>query len=222
MIKAVFFDLDGTLVNTIADLGGTVDQLLSEWGIVSPYQEADYKQMVGDGARVLLRRAFYGVHAALNEADEETAVSRFKTLYSRAQFNHTTPYDEILKLLKQLKQQGLFLAVITNKPNENAQQMVNHYFSCGCFDFIAGQREGVPIKPNPSQVFAAMQHLAVAQDEVVYVGDSNTDVQTAIRAGILSIGAAWGFRGEEELKREGANYVAGHPLEVLKIIEKLP
>lgn len=221
MIKAVLFDLDGTLVNTIVDLGAAVDHVLKGFGISSDYTEADYKQMVGNGAMVLLERAFHGVGRALTPTQKEAAYVSFIEIYSRVLFAHTAPYEGITELLRCLRQSGRRLAVITNKPDANARQMADHLFLPGLFDFIAGQRVGVPIKPDPAQVHLALNRFNVSKENAVYIGDSNTDIQTARNAGLVSIGVDWGFRGAAELRREGADYIAYHPSEIQTILRKL-
>lgn len=221
MIKAVFFDLDGTLINTVADLGAAVDFVLKKYGLVPRYSEEDYKQMVGNGALVLLERAFSGLGYPLSGDEKKKALEAFKAQYSKCLFDQTALYDGIGNLLKWLGENGYKTAVITNKPDENARQMLKHYFASDAFAFIAGQREGVPIKPNPANVDFALAALHLYRDEVVYIGDSNTDIQTAKNAGIISIGAAWGFRGEEELRKEGADYIAQTPGDVIPILTSL-
>lgn len=221
MVKAVFFDLDGTLVNTVVDLGAAVHAVLKEHGIAPAFTEADYKQMVGNGAMALLERAFQGAGQPLAADQKPAVLTRFKAIYSSMLFDHTAPYEGIRDLLGWLKAQGYLLAVITNKPNANAQQMVRHYFAKGTFDYVSGQQEGIPAKPDPAQVNLALGQMELRKKDAVYIGDSDTDIQTAQNAGLISIGADWGFRGEKELLREGANYIAYHPFDIQKILQKL-
>lgn len=220
MIKAVFFDLDGTLVNTIVDLGAAVTQIMKEQGAAVSYTDADYKLMVGNGAKRLVERAFHGAGLPM-PADPTPFYNRFREIYSQTLFDHASLYDGIAELLSWLKQSGYLLAVITNKPEHHAGLMVRHMFGDNLFDFVAGQREGVAVKPDPGQVLLACSELGLSANEVVFVGDSNIDIQTARNAGAASIGVDWGFRGETELRREGADYIAYHASDIQKILQKL-
>lgn len=218
MIKSVIFDLDGTLVDTITDLGNAVDKIMLHYGIVSSYTADDYKQMVGDGAKVLMERALKGVDL---DAENDNVAKMFKDIYGKTLFNNSKPYDGIMEVVKTLKEKGFKLAVVSNKPDVNAQQMVNHFFSVGTFDIISGQQDGVPTKPHPAQVEKALSAMGSTNDETVFVGDSNTDIKTAKNAKMTSIGVNWGFRGEEELLKEGANFIAHESFDILSIIEKI-
>lgn len=218
MIKAVVFDLDGTLIDTITDLGNAVDKIMLHYGIISSYNSEDYKQMVGDGAKVLMERALDGVDLEI-EGDNVSAM--FKEIYGKTLFNNSKPYDGIIELVNTLKTQGFRLAVVTNKPDVNAHQMVNHFFSAGTFDIISGQQDGVPTKPHPAQVEKALASMGVANTQTIFVGDSNTDIKTAKNSKMLSIGVDWGFRGEKELIKEGADFIAYESSDILSIIEKI-
>lgn len=218
MKKAVLFDLDGTLVDTIVDLGATIDKIMIHYGVAPHYTHADYKKMVGDGVAVLFERALVGIDVV---AEEETIGRLFNEIYSQTLFNHASVYEGIEELLNWLREQGYALAVVSNKPNENTLQTIHHFFAPGTFDCIVGQVAGVPRKPDPAQVNVALSRMRVEAENAVFIGDSNTDIMTAAASNLISIGVDWGFRGEKELLAQGADYIAYTPSDIKKILTKL-
>ncbi len=204
-MKLCIFDLDGTLINSLEDLGETVNQILAEEGLLPHTMEA-YRYFVGDGVFLLLQRAF-----PENRRDKETldrAKERFDLLYAENCFHHTAPYPGILKLLETLKERGKKIAVLSNKPDDFARKMVHHFFPADLFDVILGQTPGIEKKPSPEGVDRIRATLGVNREETVLIGDSNVDVFTAKNAGISSVGVTYGFRGREELAAAGADFLA--------------
>ncbi len=195
MIKAILFDLDGTLADTLYALGETANDVLKEAGLPTHPMEA-YRQFVGNGAKVLMERAA--------GRSDEALLERFVTEYDRRCLEDTPPYDGVLETLDMLKAKGIRLAVVTNKPHEQAVKLVNHLFG-DRFDAVFGNQPHYARKPDPESSFLAMKALGVTTKECVFVGDSDVDVKTAHAAGLPCIGCAYGFRGEEELRAAGAD-----------------
>ena len=218
MVKLVIFDLDGTLLNSIADLGNACNVALKQFGYPL-HEEAAYKKFVGNGIYKLVERSLP------KEVQDEENVLRVKAVfdayYKEHSLDETKPYPGILELLSTLKAQGVYCGVVTNKAHAYAVELVQQFFGDN-IDETLGQREGIPTKPHPQSVQEMMAHFNVGPEVCLYIGDSNVDIQTAKAAGIPSIGVLWGFRDEAELKGEGADYIVkdAKALETL-ILEKL-
>ncbi len=197
MTKLAIFDLDGTLLNTVEDLGDATNYALSQCGFPTHPIEA-YYQMVGRGIYNLFRAAVPSEYAA--EENVQKMASYFLPYYDAHKCDFTKPYEGIMEMLKTITGKGVRLAVASNKYQDGAEKLVRHFF--GEYDFvkILGQRDGQPIKPDPAivgQIMAAVP--LVNKSETVYVGDSNVDMQTGANAEVRTIGVTWGFRSREEL-----------------------
>lgn len=214
MIKLAIFDLDGTLANSLYDLADAVNKALSDEGFpVHEYEE--YKHFVGNGAKKLIERA---LPAGTEESVRDKIHAAFTENYRSNCLNKTKPYDGISELIGALKSAGIKCAVASNKPDEFSAYVVEGLFGRGVFSLIRGKREGVPTKPSPEIIFSIAEELGCALGEAIMIGDSNVDVDTAHNAGIGCIGCTWGFRGEEELRSAGADYIAHYPSEIADII----
>ena len=198
-IKCAVFDLDGTLVNTIDDLKTACDIVLKEYGRNYNWSEADYKRFVGNGLKKLVERAF---DHTLGEAELEAAFGKVSKIYNAIKLDHAHAYSGVKEQLMLLKEKGIKLAVVTNKPDNAAKDMVYKIFGENTFDFISGAVEGTPNKPHPASTFRALEALGCKPEEAIFFGDSNVDMQTAKNAGIKAIGVLWGFRSREELEKE--------------------
>lgn len=197
MTKLAIFDLDGTLLNTVEDLGNATNHALTECGFPTHPIEA-YYQMVGRGIYNLFRAAIPSEYAT--EDNVQRMASYFIPYYDTHKCDCTRPYDGIPGMLKTITAAGVRLAVASNKYQDGAEKLVHHFF--GEYDFvrILGQREGQPIKPDPAIVDQILADVPkVAKEQVVYVGDSNVDMQTGANAEVRTIGVTWGFRSREEL-----------------------
>lgn len=208
--KAILFDLDGTLTDTLADLAAATNEALQKNG--SPVYPLDaYRHMVGSGARVLIRRA-------LGEKAEETAVDRvladFLLIYDRDCLKCTAPYEGIPAVIDWFAGRSIPMAVVTNKPEKQAIRIVEHCFGSP-FAAVCGGRPGRPIKPDPTAALEVLRDLDIAPADAWFVGDSDVDMLTAHHAGMTAVGAAWGFRGEEELREAGADDIARLPLDLI-------
>lgn len=213
--KAVLFDLDGTLLNSLEDLADCTNIVLRRKGFPC-HESAKYNYFVGDGMYNLLRRAL-----PADRQDEDLinqCVVEMKEEYGQHWADKTKPYPGIPELLVALQQKGFKLAVLSNKPHEFTQVVIDQYFP-GIFDLAYGERAGVPRKPDPQGALDIAQALQLAPEEFLYLGDTNTDMRTAVSAGMYAVGVLWGFRPAEEILAAGAQVLIEQPLELLKILE---
>ena len=212
--RLVIFDLDGTLVDSIGDLAEAAEYALKENGYPSNPKD-NYRYYVGNGTMKLIERA-------LPEGTDEAEICRIHKVFSERYREHcldlTKPYDGIQSMLHKLKAAGIMIAVASNKPDEFAKTIVAELFGEGYFDSVHGKREGVPAKPAPDIVFSIMKELDVQAGDTIIAGDSDVDVATAHNAGTECIGCVWGFRGYDELKRAGAEYIAYKAEDISDII----
>lgn len=212
MITAVF-DLDGTLANTLYDIGGAVNHGLEQLGC-SVHDIEAYKKMVGNGARTLCLRAL-----PEDKKDKAEELHRlFSEYYSEHYLDRTSLYDGIRELLAKLRDNGAVLAVATNKPERFAVEIVSELLPEFEFVRVLGSSDARPIKPDCAilvEIFAALPDV---ENHVYMIGDSNVDVRMAKNAGIECIGCTWGFRGRTELEAEGADYIAETPSDIAEII----
>lgn len=214
-MKLIIFDLDGTLLNSLKDLAACTNHILREAGYPEHPEEA-YRYFVGNGVPTLIERAL--PEADRNPERISKVKARFVEYYSVHGAEQTTPYPGIPELLKELSRQGVILAVASNKYQEATRELVGHYFGNNLFEMVLGQREGIPVKPDPAIVYEILAATGVEREDTLYVGDTAVDMQTAANSGIASIGVTWGFRPREELESNGAVYIADHPGEILEIV----
>lgn len=209
--RAVLFDLDGTLADTLADLANAVNHALAALGCPTHPLHA-YRYFVGDGARNLILRTLPADKASL--ADEALALMRAH--YEAHCFDQTRLYPGIPELVAGLR--GLKLAVFSNKPDVFTKRMIAHYFPDGPFAAVRGQLSRLPIKPDPTVALQIAEELGVPSSEWMYLGDTNTDMRTARAAGMFPVGVLWGFREREELIGAGAQELVARPDEVLRLL----
>ena len=211
MKKLVIFDLDGTLLNTIADLAHSTNYALNKLGY--PTHEIEkYNFMVGNGINKLFERAL-----PEGEKTEENVLrvrNEFVPYYDIHNADDSRPYPGIAALLLALQNDGRKIAVASNKYQAATRKLIAHYFPEINFVEVLGQREGIPAKPDPSIVNDIIATAGVTKEEVLYVGDSNVDMQTAHNAGVTAVGVAWGFRPRTELE-------ALHPAHIIEKAEEL-
>lgn len=202
-IQAVIFDLDGTLLNTLEDLTDSVNAALKQYG--HPCRTIDQVRAdVGNGIRSLMIRS---VESGEAHPDFEAVFQAFRECYASNSQNKTKPYPGIRKLLSELKEDGMQLAVVSNKADFAVKALNAHYF--GDLHMTAiGEREGIARKPKPDAVFEALRALSVQPECAIYVGDSEVDVETARNAGMPCISVLWGFRSKETLQAHGAQLFA--------------
>ena len=209
---AVLFDLDGTLLYTLADIAAAVNGALRE--MRRPERTVtEIRSMVGNGAKILAQRA-------VRDRQElaEPVRQNYQAWYETHNQETTRPYDGISAMLTVLREAGLRLAVLSNKPHADTVHVVKHYFPEIPFDVVRGQQEGVPIKPDPAGAFAVAAAMGIAPERFVYLGDTSVDMECARRAGMHPVGVLWGFRKEDELRESGAEAVIGKPEELLGLL----
>jgi len=217
MEKLVIFDLDGTLLNTIADLGNAANHTLSELGL--PQHTLDeYRLMVGNGMRKLIERALPADKKA--DADYiDNTLTRFLSYYAEHIDLYTQPYPGIPELISGLSAKGYKLAVASNKIQAGAEKLIAKFFPGIVFAAVMGNSPDYPLKPDAAVVEYIMNKADTDKAHTIMVGDSGTDIQTARNAGIPIIAVSWGFRPRNELSE--ANYIADSTIQVLKNIEEI-
>ena len=214
--RAVLFDLDGTLLDTLEDIGRSADAALQEHGF-PPHPVEAYRRFIGDGVAVLFQRA---LPPGAGEDQDLVArlVSAFGRTYGDGWDRTTRTYPGIDDLIDALAGRSIPMGVLSNKPDLFTRKCVERFFPSRPFAVVLGQREGVPRKPDPAGALEAAETLGVPPSEVLYLGDSSVDMLTAARAGMYAVGASWGFRSVEELTAHGARRIVDHPREVLDLI----
>jgi phosphoglycolate phosphatase len=213
MIKAILFDLDGTLVDTLADIATVMNGFLQSKSWPAHTVE-DYRLMVGRGLLNLIRAAVPPPHA---QRAEEFYDEVF-TVYDAMGIGESRPYPGATRVLEALNAAGIPIAVVSNKPDAITRNMMAGLFSDIRFALVRGGLDGVAPKPDPSSAFEAARACGVAPADCAFVGDSDVDMKTAVAAGMLPVGAAWGFRGEAELRAAGATIIAATIDEVPELV----
>jgi len=214
----VIFDLDGTLLNTIADLASASNYALTMTGYPTHAPEA-YPYFVGNGVRRLLERVL--PEDARTSETVDTMIKHFRHYYDVHMADLTKPYPGIEELLHQLREEEVAVAVASNKYQLAVERLIHHFFPSVEWAAIEGQKEGVPVKPDPSIVFEILSKYPTPKAEVVYVGDSGVDMDTAHRAGVTSVGVTWGFRPVYELTEHYADAIAHKPERILEVVHEL-
>ncbi len=214
MKHAVIFDLDGTLLNTLGDLRAATNHALEVRGL-PPHSMEEIRQFIGNGIRLLICRA---MPEGTPEAEIDAALDDFKAYYAAHIHDRTVPYDGIPQLLTALRKRGIQVAVLSNKIDSASQQLIEYFFP-GKTDVVFGEHVGVPRKPDPTSCRMVMQQLGVQPEQVLYVGDSGTDMQTAKNAGLYAVGVTWGFRSKEVLLEYGADVLVHRPEQILQILD---
>ena len=211
MKKLIIFDLDGTLLNTIADLAQSTNHALAALGYPT-HKEEEYNFMVGNGINKLFERAL-----PEGEKTEENVLrvrKEFVPYYDQHNADKSRPYPGVTELLETLQTAGMQLAVASNKYQAATEKLIAHYFPNIKFTAVFGQREGIPVKPDPIIVKEILQIAKVQEEETLYVGDSGVDMQTAINAGVTSCGVTWGFRPRTELESFHPDHIVDNAEEI--------
>ncbi len=213
--KAVYFDLDGTLLDSLDDLADSMNLTLESLGF-DGHKPAAYRQFIGDGVETLVRRAL-----PINQRHEDivrSALESMRTIYRKRWNRKTQLYPGISELLQELVEQKVILAILSNKPNDFVTQMVSHFFQSYPFDMALGAQSTLPKKPDPTAASHIAQTLGIPPSNWIFVGDSGSDMQTAKRAQMTAVGVLWGFRSAEELRSAGADHLIKHPHELLLLL----
>lgn len=214
-MKLAIFDLDGTLLNTIADLAQSTNRALEILGF-SAHPEEAYRFMVGNGINKLFERALP------EEERTEENIARMRELflpyYAQHNMDKSSPYPGVVALLHTLADNGIQLAVASNKYQAGTEALVAHYFAGIPFVAVLGQREGIAPKPDPAIVFDILKTAGVNKEDAIYIGDSGVDMQTANNSGVTACGVTWGFRPKEELDKHTPMYIVDEAAEIERII----
>lgn len=216
MYKLVIFDLDGTLVNSLEDLGNACNSALERFGYPTHPMDS-FRYFVGDGVPMLIRRAL--PESERSEENIARVKAVFDEIYGRNYNVCTRPYDGITELLGKLKAEGILIAVASNKPDNFTQTIVTGMFG-DTFSYVSGKKEGFEKKPDPQIALHIMEKLGVSPRDVLFAGDSSVDMQTAHNAGCDCIGCVWGFRTLQELTDNKATYIANSPIDIFNAAVK--
>jgi phosphoglycolate phosphatase len=214
--KAIIFDLDGTLLNSLEDIADATNRVLAAEGF-PVYPTEKYREFVGYGAKELIVRVLPPNYC--NAETLQRCLHAYLIDYGRNWNIKTGPYPGIPEMLDLLEEKGFQLAVLSNKPEEFTQECVCHLLSGWKFDIVIGASKNIPPKPDPSGALEIAKKLQLASESILYMGDSGVDMKTANAAHMFAIGALWGFRGREELLRDGARILLEHPEEISKILD---
>jgi len=213
--KAVVFDLDGTLLDTLDDLAASMNAALGRFGLET-HPADDYRYFVGDGLDNLVRRV---APAARDDGElAEKLLDAMRDEYSRRWADKTQPYAGVAKMLDGLTDRGLAITVLSNKPDDFTGLCVRRLLGDWRFEIVQGVSDDVPAKPDPAGAIMISERLGIAPGEFLYLGDTDTDMKTANAAGMYAVGATWGFRTPEELRDNGAKALIDHPTGLLELL----
>ena len=215
-MKACIFDLDGTLTNTLESMTYSVNLTLEEMGL-SKITKDQCRLFVGNGARVLMEKSL----KAAGDTDAsriEEGMEIYGRIFDQNCTYHVTPYEGIPEMLKALKDKGIQLAVLSNKPDRQTVKVVKAIFGEELFDYAQGQKEGIRRKPEPDGVWYLMEQMHVSKEECLYIGDSEVDAATGRNAGLKTIGVLWGFRDRKTIETAGADDLIDRPDELLQFV----
>lgn len=210
----VIFDLDGTLLDTLADLADSCNHVCASHGWPT-HDYSAYCYFIGNGAAKLVERAI--PESVRGTQLGQKALDEFLVYYEQHKADKTCPYAGMPELVDKLKQAGVNVAVLTNKPDAAAGPVMEQYYP-GVFRLVQGGLPGVPLKPDPAPVHKLLERMGASKENTLFVGDSNVDIQTARNSGLAGCGVLWGFRSRQELEGEGADYIAATPGDLLNII----
>ena len=215
-MKACIFDLDGTLTNTLESMTYSVNLTLKEMGL-SQITKDQCRMFVGNGARVLIEESLK-VSGDPKASRIEEGMKIYGRIFDQNCTYHVTPYEGIPEMLKALKDRGIHLAVLSNKPDRQTVKVVKEIFGDNIFDYAQGQKDGIRRKPAPDGIWYLMEQMQVSKEECLYIGDSEVDAATGKNAGLKTIGVLWGFRDRKTLETAGADDLIDRPDELLQFV----
>ena len=214
-MKACIFDLDGTLCNTLESMAVSANQVLQPFGY-EPLPAENFRYYAGAGARTLVERALKDAgDKELVHLDE--AFEAYRDIFNKDCTYKVTVYDGMHKTLETLKNMGMKLAVLSNKPHAQTVKVIHELFGDDLFDRVQGQQDGIAKKPDPAGAFAIAEAFGVKPEECMYIGDTNVDMMTGNRAGMFTVGVLWGFRTREELMENNAHALAEQPEDLIEL-----
>ena len=209
--KAVLFDLDGTLTNTLEDIAAAMNRALRMHGLPE-WPTDEYRYLVGNGVKILARRA-----VRENQERAEAVAADYQAYYEKHNMVKTGPYPEIPELLRELNRRNIPVCVLSNKPDADTKHVIAHYFPDIAFARVRGQTE-LPIKPDPAGALQIARELGISPECFLYLGDTGVDMQCAVNAGMHPIGVLWGFRTAEELTANGAETLLSGPMALMELL----
>ena len=217
MIKACIFDLDGTLADTLESMAYVTNEIMQKYGLKTLPTD-NFRYYSGEGADMLMQRA-------LKDAGDKELIyyeegrRLYREMFAADPMYKVVPYEGMPETLKELKKRGIRLAVCSNKPHPAAVKVIAQLYGDD-FDMVLGQSDAIRRKPAPDGPLMIAGKFGVRPEECMYVGDTSTDMKTGKAAGMFTVGALWGFRDREELNANGADLVAEHPTDLVKISEE--
>ena len=215
MYKACIFDLDGTLADSVHSLAYCANKALESVGLKG-HEVEKYKKFAGDGADELIRRCLReSGDTELLHYDEVRKI--YAEIFKDNCMYKVKPYDGIEELLKELKKRSIKTAVLSNKPHERTKDVIKALFGDEVFDVVLGKKEDTERKPSPMGALIIAKKFDIEACEFIYIGDTNTDMQTGKNAGMFTVGVTWGFRDKEELEENGADKIIDMPKEILEL-----
>ena len=217
--KCCIFDLDGTLVNSIHALAYCTNQALERCGVENQVNEEQMMAIVGDGYKTQMRRSLIAC-GDTELVHYEEILPIYMEVFAKHCLYEMHAYDGIMELLSYVREKGMKIAVVSNKPHAQAIDTVEYVFGKGFFDTIIGEKEGIPKKPDPTGALTAAKELGALPEECLYFGDTNTDMQTGKNAGMSTVGVLWGFRSRKELEQFSPDYLIENPMDMVTILEK--
>lgn len=215
MIKLAIFDLDGTLLHTIPDIAENLNIMLEKYGYPT-LSEKEVAKRVGNGAKNLVKQS---IPITLNEEELKERLDFYNKIYTQSGSKKTALFDGIEELLVSLKEKGIKLAILTNKPQMTTDDVYKTYLQRFGFSKVVGASDTVKCKPDKTATENIIKELSIKKEEVVFIGDGETDVMTAINSGVLGIAVLWGYRDKEDLESAGAKVFAKTPKEVFNLID---
>lgn len=215
MIKAVIYDVDGTVLDTLSTIAYYGNKALENFGFATLPVE-NYKYYAGNGAKVLVERMLAALEVSV-EDNFDKVFGYYNEIYNASPVGITKPFDGIEELARTLKDMGIKQAVVSNKPDFATRGVMSALFTDE-FDRVYGAREGIKLKPDPEALLSVLAEFGVKPDECLYVGDTCVDMDTGVNAKVETIGVLWGFRTEEELREHGATYIVDKPEQILEIV----
>ncbi|MCR5336932.1 MAG: HAD family hydrolase [Lachnospiraceae bacterium] len=211
--KAVIFDMDGTILDTLDDLAGSVNHSLALFGYPTRSRD-EIRSFLGNG---MIRLIHLSVPDGISKEQEEAVLNEHKSYYPMHSCDMTRPYDGIVDLFRELKNRGIKTAVVSNKSDANVKALVSQFFN-GLFDVSIGSTEGVARKPAADMVNMALERLGVSKEDAIYIGDSEVDLNTAKNSRLDMITVTWGFRDIDHLIQNGATVFANTPAQILDLL----
>ena len=213
--KAIIFDLDGTLIDSLEDIADSMNIVLKKNGY-PPHSYDDYRYLVGSGARKLVASAIPEERRENDIVNE--CLKLFKEIYNKNWHVKTRPYPGITGMLYRIAKLGIKTSVLSNKPDDFTKRCVKKFLPDILFEIVLGMRDNIPPKPDPAAALEIAAELEISPEKFLYIGDTAIDMKTANSAGMSAVGVLWGFRSREELLENGAKALVGNPMEILEII----